>query len=279
MAELRRVFPGAAVTPLSHPRQRNLTFILELPGLRAVAKCYRGIDVADMDAIAMGEILVGAAGVPVPRVIYRSENLPLTVYKQVMGCHSTDYTYDRAVAGANHFVRSVVALDGFVPTWAPPRPLTLPERARLAVAATKDAALRDTIESAWVKLSRLAMIGKLYACHTDWRADNMLFRGGQLAAALDWESLVLLPFAEAAGYAAGSLTHSWRAELVRPIALEPAETFMTVAQRQAGDHCILCPDSHMRLACLLTCAIRLVEDRLRCEEAISLHALRAAFGA
>lgn len=249
------------------------------PDVHAVAKLYRGWEVAALGDLASAERLVRAAGVPVPNELHRSVDLPLVIYEYVEGEHRTRLSSSLITQSAAVFVRAVVALADFEPSWAPRRPSTLPRRAREAGASTVDSRLVLEIRGGWQMLHELAASAAAYACHSDWRADNLLYRGEEIVAVLDWESLVRVPVCEALGYAAAAVTHSWREELYRPVEAEPAIGFLAAAQREWAAAGGAWFERQAYTACRYAAVVRLAEDRARGCEGISLAGLCSALPA
>lgn len=272
--ELVGVFSRAHVSAFWHPQQRHSTFDVRSPDVHAIAKLYGSLDVAAVGAVASAEQLVRAADVPVPRELYRSSELPLIVHEYVEGEHRTDPSPPLIGASAAAFVKSVLALAGFRASWAPPRPADLPRRAQVAEASTVDTQLVQEIRSCWQMLYERAVAAPGRACHSDWRADNMLCRGEEVAAVLDWESLVHMPACEAMGYAAAAVSHSWRDDLYRPVEVEPVLAFLAAAEREwtaaGGIWCARLAYAASRYSG----AVRLAEDRARGCEVLSLDTLR-----
>jgi Ser/Thr protein kinase RdoA (MazF antagonist) len=239
-------------------------------------KLYRWLSGDAVTGIIEAEKRAGGAGLPVPAVLYRSAHWPLVVYAYVHGKHQIPGDPALINICAELFVRQLGALRGFRPTWTPIRPDGLPRRAQEAINNCSDNQLREAIRESWQQLSRLAYDQPEAASHVDWRADNILCLDGHVVAVLDWECVVLLPSAEAVGYGAGSLTHSWREALYRPLALPPVMWFLEAA----GNRLTWEPSSpgaaHARLAAFFTCAVRLAEDQQRGAATISYDDLRAS---
>jgi hypothetical protein len=250
--------------------------LLRSEGRDAVVKLYRRLSDDAVTGIIEAEERARAAGLPVPEVLYRSAQWPLIAYAQVNGMHQIPSDPALINICAELFVRQLGALRGFRPTWTPIRPDRLPRRAREVIHNCSDNQLREAIHESWRQLSRLAGEQPEVASHVDWRADNILFSDGQVAAVLDWEDVVLLPSAEAVGYGAGSLTHSWREALHRPLDLSAVMWFLEAA----GNRLAWEPGSsgavHARLAAFFTCAVRLAEDQQRGAATISYDDLRVS---
>lgn len=265
--------PGFAVERIAHPRQRNATFVLPQaqPG-PVVVKRYAHLRAVQTSGIEDAERRAIDHGVPVPPCIYRSRRLPIVVHDYVAGVHRQVGAPAEIGACARHFAASLRALRGLTPHWAPPRPTTLPYRSRQAVEASTDQALNAAVWASWQRLSTLARTTPTVSAHTDWRSDNFLLAPRGFAAILDWESIVQLPAAEAIGYAAGSFTHSWREDLGAPVQIEPITAFITaISHEEVGAWTW----PHAGHAVFLTAATRLVEDRLRGIEHITLRQLLA----
>lgn len=274
--ERQPAFANLHVVAVRHPSQRHHTFEVRGPHLHAVAKLYRGLDVAAVRTVSAGEHLVRQAGIPVPRELFRCGEYPLVVHEYVEGEHRTDPSPSLIAASAGMFVRAVVALNGFDPGWAPTRPAALPRRAREAEAVTADTRLLREIHEGWERLHELAVATPAHTCHSDWRADNVLYHDEEIVSALDWESLVRIPACEAMGYAAVSVTHSWRDEIYRPVQTEPPLLFLGAAERQwtaAGGAWYA---RQAQAAALYSAVLRLAEDRARGCEAVSLAGLSGA---
>jgi hypothetical protein len=240
-------------------------------------KLYRCLSHDALTGIIEAEERARGAGLPVPAVLYRSARWPLIVYAYVHGTHQIPGDPALINICAELFVRQLGALRGFRPTWTPIRPDGLPRRAQEAINNCSDNQLRETIRASWQQLSRLACDQEA-ASHVDWRADNILFLNGQVAAVLDWEDVVLLPSAEAVGYGAGSLTHSWREALYRPLALPAVMWFLEAAGNRLAREPGSPGAAHARLAAFFTCAVRLAEDQQRGAATIAYDDLRASLG-
>lgn len=279
-AELTEVFGLHRLAPSRHTNQRNDTWLLHSEqGVAAVVKWYRWLPEDAIAGVIEVECRARDAGVPVPDVLYRSTSRPLVVYAYVAGEHRVPNSFELVDACAELFVRQLVGLDGFRPTWTPARPSNLPRRAQEAIAKGSDCRLGQAISESWHQLARLALDRPVVASHTDWRADNILVLDDhQVAAVLDWEDVVMLPAAEAVGYGAGSLTHSWRESLYRPVALPPVMRFLEMAGRRLTWK----PGSpemvHARLAAFFTCAVRLAEDQHCGRSAVTHEELQATLG-
>lgn len=279
--ELSEVFGPLHLTPIRHARQRNQTWLLHGEcGLTAVVKRYRSLSQAAISGVIDAENRARDAGVPVPRVLYRSPDRPLVVHAWVLGQHDVPRSFDLIDACAQQFVRHLRGLRGFLPAWTPPRPPQPPLRAREAITRSPDVQLSEDISASWSQLGSLASGRPTVASHADWRADNILILDGQVAAVLDWEYVVLLPAAEAVGYAAGSLTHSWRETLYQPLDLLPVTRFLDTAARCLNWEAGSLRAVNARLAAFHTCAVRLAEDQHRgcADSAITRDDLWAALG-
>ena len=275
-AELIRVFGHHHLIPARHINQRNETWLLRSERGDAVVKLYRWLSEDALTGIIEAEERARGAGLPVPLVLYRSAHRPLIAYSYVHGTHQIPADPALINSCAELFVRQLGALRGFRPTWTPIRPDGLPRRAQEAVNNCSDNQLCEAIRESWQQLSRLACDQAEAASHVDWRADNILFLDGQVAAVLDWEDVVLLPAAEAVGYGAGSLTHSWCEALYRPLALPTVMGFLDAAgNRLAWEHGSSAA-AHARLAAFFTCAVRLAEDQQRGAATMSYDELRAS---
>ncbi|MGH3628746.1 MAG: phosphotransferase [Sciscionella sp.] len=278
-AELNEVFGPHRLTPSRHTNQRNHAWLLHSEqGVAAVVKWYRWLSEDAIAGVIEAERRARDAGVPVPGVLYRSTSRPLVVYAYVSGEHRVPDGFEFVDACAELFVRQLGGLDGFRPMWTPARPLGLPRRAQEAVVNSQDRLLGLAISESWQRLAQLALDQPAVASHSDWRADNILVHAGQVAAVLDWEDVVVLPAAEAVGYGAGSLTHSWRETLYRPVALPPVMRFLEVAARRLTWEPGAPEMVHARLAALFTCAVRLAEDQHRGRSAVTHEELRATLG-
>jgi hypothetical protein len=241
-------------------------------------KSFRSLSRDAVTGIIQAEEWARAAGLPVPDVLYRSAQWPLIAYAYVNGRHQIPGDPALISICAELFVRQLGALRGFRPTWTPIRPDRLPRRAQEASNNCSDNRLCEAIRESWQQLSRLACDRPGVASHVDWRADNILFLDGQVAAVLDWEDVVLLPSAEAVGYGAGSLTHSWREALYRPLALPAVMWFLAAAGNRLAWEPGSPEAAHARLAAFFTCAVRLAEDQQRGAAGISYDDLRASLG-
>lgn len=277
--ELIEVLGPHRLIPFRHTNQRNDTWLLySEKGVAAIVKWYRWLSEDAIAGVVEAERRVRDAGVPVPGVLYCSTSRPLIVYAYVDGEHHIPDSFALIDACAELFVRQLGGLDGFRPTWTPARPSSLPRRAHEAASKCPDRQLVLAISESWHRLARLAVDQPVVASHADWRADNILVRDGQVAAVLDWEDVVVLPAAEAVGYGAGSLTHSWRETLYRPVVLPPVMRFL----EGAGQRLAWGPGApemvHARLAALFTCAVRLAEDQHRGRSAVTHEELRATLG-
>jgi hypothetical protein len=276
-AELTPLFGPHQLIPARHINQRNETWLLRSERGDAVVKLYRCLSHDALTGIIEAEERARGAGLPVPAVLYRSARWPLIVYAYVHGTHQIPGDPALINICAELFVRQLGALRGFRPTWTPIRPDGLPRRAQEAINNCSDNQLRETIRASWQQLSRLACDQEA-ASHVDWRADNILFLNGQVAAVLDWEDVVLLPSAEAVGYGAGSLTHSWREALYRPLALPAVMWFLEAAGNRLAREPGSPGAAHARLAAFFTCAVRLAEDQQRGAATIAYDDLRASLG-
>lgn len=262
--ELTAVFGPHRLELVSHTNQRNDTWLLRCErGTGAVVKWYRWLSEDAITGVIEVERRARDAGIPVPAVLHRSTHRPLVVYAHVDGEHYVPRTQALVAACAGLFVQQLEVLCGFTPTWAPVRPSHLPRRAQQAVNVCRDDLLGQAISESWQQLARLAHDQSGLASHTDWRADNILFSGGRVATVLDWEDVALLPATEATGYGAGSLTHSWREALYRPLALPPVMWFLEAAGRRLAWAAGSPEMAHARLAAFFTCAVRLAEDQHR----------------
>jgi Phosphotransferase enzyme family len=278
-AELTELFGSHRLVPSRHTNQRNDTWLLySEQGVTAVVKWYRWLSGDAITGVIEAECRVRKVGVPVPEVLHRSTRGPLVVYAHIDGQHCVPDSLTLVDACAELFVRQLVGLRGFRPTWTPARPSRLPRRAQEAIVNSPDQRLERAISESWYQLAALAADQPVTASHTDWRADNLLVRDGKVAAVLDWEDVVTLPAAEAVGYAAGSLTHSWRETLQRPLALPAVMRFLEVA----GERLAWQPGSpemaHARLAAYFTCAVRLAEEQHRGGAAVTYGELQTAIG-
>lgn len=277
--ELIEKFGPHRLVPFLHTNQRNDTWLLHSEqGMTAIVKWYHWLSSDAITEVIEAERRARDAGVPVPRVLYRSTSRPLVVYAHADGQHYVADSPTLVDACAELFVRQLGGLHGFRPTWAPARPSGLPRRARESITNSSDQRLERAISESWYQLAALAADQPVTASHTDWRADNMLFLDDEVAAVLDWEDVVLLPAAEAVGYAAGSLTHSWRETLQRPLALPAVMRFLEAA----GERLAWQPGSprmaHARLAAYFTCAVRLAEEQHRGGAAVTYGELQTALG-
>lgn len=277
--ELIEKFGPHRLIPSHHTNQRNDTWLLHSEqGVVGVVKWCRWLSNKTMTGVIEAERRARAAGVPVPEVLYRSISRPLVVYAYVDGEHRIPDSIALTDACAESFVRQLDGLRGFLPTWTPARPSSLPRRAHEAIANSPDQRLGRAVSESWHRLAELAADQPVAASHADWRADNILFLDREVAAVLDWEDVVMLPAAEAAGYAAGSLTHSWRETLQRPLALPAVMRFLEVT----GELLAWQPGSpemaHARLAAYFTCAVRLAEEQHRGGAAVTYGELQTALG-
>lgn len=248
-----------SVAPLNHPRQRNRTWrIRNFDGREGVAKEYAHLCGEDVEDLFKIERRLRSAGLPMPEMLAWSANPPTTIHEYVEGQHCTRPTAAMIDDAVRVFGRQLKALRGESTPWTPRRPVGLPGRSRQAVIAGRSTALRSAIVGSWRTLTRLATTQPSVTTHGDWRADNLLYADGRLVAVIDWEILIDVPVGEAVGYAAASLTHSWRPELRTPLDpsvivhfLERAEVLRVLPSEAAG---------HARIAALHAVAVRLAED-------------------
>lgn len=249
-----------ALDELSHPEQFNATWLVAWGRDLAVLKHYRHSRPAQIADILKAEQLVSRAGIPVPQVLHQFTDETFVLYEHIRGKHIVPTTGAMIDECADLFVRQLSALNGFTPTWGPPRPVTLPRHALRALSAPSAGPWRARITDDWAELGRLAEDRPVRASHVDWRCDNILFGAGRVTAVLDWESVISLPRAEAVGYAAASLTHSWRPGLHQPLALAAVTRFLKRVQCVSA----WAEDSgearHARLAARYKCAVRLAES-------------------
>jgi aminoglycoside/choline kinase family phosphotransferase len=270
--------PGCQVLArIAHPLQRNRTWLVRYQGVDAVAKRYRLLSTGSVAELCAIESRLRSTGMAVPELLHRSANAPVTVHARVLGRHVSNLAAAMIADCARMFAAQLLALRDVRASWAPARPISLPWRARVALQAATDAGTVELIVASWQSLSAMSRSGAPATSHADWRADNILFEGERVVAVLDWEDLIVLPAAEAIGYAAASLTHSWRTEIYAPVTVEPIELFLSFAREngmlraEAG--------THARTAALHTAAVRLAEDQKRGAAAISSRELRMALGA
>lgn len=249
----------AAVVPLAHPRQRNRTWrVRNVDGQEYIAKEYAHLCGDDVQELFKIERRLRSAGLPLPEMIAWCAEPPTTIHEYVEGQHCTRPSAVMVDDVVRAFGRQLKALRGESSPWTPRRPAGLPRRSRQAAIAGRSTVLRSAIVGTWRRLTQLATSQPSVTTHGDWRADNLLYAGGKLAAVLDWEILIDVPVGEAVGYAAASLTHSWRPELRTPLDLsvvvqfiERAEALHVLPAEAAG---------HARLAALHTVVVRLAED-------------------
>jgi aminoglycoside phosphotransferase (APT) family kinase protein len=272
--ELSEVFGEVELAELRHPNQCNVTWSMTSARTWAIVKQYRWLTPDEVGEVLRAEALVAAAGVPVPEVLHRCQDGLSVAYRYVDGTHLVPSRADLVDECASLFVRQLTALDGFVPSWQRPRPAGLPRRARQALDGCRDERLSRLLLTAWAELCRLAEIRPVTASHIDWRSDNILFADGRACAVLDWEGMVLLPPGEAVGYAASSLTHTWRDDLYQPLTLPPVVRFLETAGTQLDS----AGRAHARLAARYACAIRLAEDRAAGGATVSMAELSSVFG-
>ncbi|WP_078857300.1 phosphotransferase [Streptomyces sp. NBRC 109706] len=248
------------LSKISHPKQRNDTWLVRCGGQDAIAKRYRLLSTRSVSELCTFESQLRSGGVLAPELVYRSTHAPLVVHKAVPGRHITDPTVDMVTDCARTFAAQLLALRGTRASWAPTRPKGLPRRGRSALEAGPDPIVRALITNSWQDIADRAS-GVPSGSHADWRADNLLFAGNRLVAVLDWEDLISVPAAEAVGYAAAALTHSWRDEIYAPVTLDPIEVFLSCAT-ECG---VLTPQSigQARAAALYSAAVRLAEDQAR----------------
>lgn len=244
---------------LAHPRQRNRTRLLPAEdGRVCVAKEYAHLCGEDVEALCRIERRLRSAGVPMPEMLDWSADLSSTVHEYVDGQHSTEPTPLMIESAVEVFAKQLKVLRRQSAPWTPPRPVGLPIRSREAAVAASSTSLRNAIVSSWRKLSHLAQTQPLVTTHGDWRADNLLFDADAVIAVLDWEIIIDLPLAEAVGYAAASLTHSWRPDLRRLLDPTAITTFLNAAERLGVLTAVA--SGHARLAALHIAAVRVVED-------------------
>ena len=155
------------------------------------------------------------------------------------------------------------ALRDFTCAWARPRPAQLPYRAHAAADWSGDRALRSFIFQTWEELTELAHDSSLNASHKDWRVDNFLFGSNERLTVLDWESIVMVPTAEAVGYAAASFTHSWQDALYKPFTVEDANLFTAAITQNRPDIAEGVSGLQLRLATAFAGTVRLAEDQAR----------------
>lgn len=267
-----------ASDPLAHPHQRNQTQLLnDGSGRPSVLKEYTHMCGEDVRALAKIEHRLRTAGVPMPEMLDWSAEPPTTVHEYVDGEHRTDPTLEMVDAAAEVFAKQLKVLRRTRAPWVPRRPVGLPARSREAARAARSSSLRDAIVGSWHRISELAASHPWTTTHGDWRADNLLYADNAVLAVLDWEILISVPVAEAVGYAAASLTHSWRPDLRTPLDPGTVVTFIHSAER----HHALAPGEtgHARLAALHVAAVRLAEDEADGIDAPTLSELTRHLGA
>jgi aminoglycoside phosphotransferase (APT) family kinase protein len=278
-AGLRHVLPTVdRVERLVHPRQRNTTYLVHAGGQVAVAKVYTSLRPSDVDQILMAEHRVSQSGLPIPRLIARIPDASLVLHTYVHGVHRTAPSSSEITSAARHFVTAMSALEHVQPTWAPDRPVRLPYRARQALDDCRDSALCRAITDSWQQLCALADHMSVITAHIDWRSDNLIFDQGTIAGILDWESLARLPWAEAVGYAAGSLTHTWRDKTYQPVTVEPTTAFIEAIDGAGGFAHRGDQWPHVLAASHYTCAVRLAEDQARGVATTTVRELQMIFG-
>jgi aminoglycoside phosphotransferase (APT) family kinase protein len=265
-------------TPMCHEKQRNDTWLLRSAGGMVVVKRHRWLTGADVDDILHAEEVARTAGVPVPAALRRFAGGTAVVYVHAVGTHRVPHQLELVDPCAELFLRQLDALHDFAPTWAPTRPAALPRRAAKATAECREPHLVETIHRTWLELEQLAKDHPSTASHVDWRTDNLLFADDEVSAVLDWEAVALLPAAEAIGYAAGSLTHTWRGSLSRPFALPPVMRFLDICGGQRGWYPNSSEADHARLAALFTCAVRVAEDQQRGAAITTVNDLHETLG-
>ncbi|HEX5567660.1 MAG TPA: phosphotransferase [Streptomyces sp.] len=269
--------PGCRVLGrIEHPRQRNHTWLVRYQGAGAVAKRFRLLSTDAVAELCTIESRLRSAGVPVPELVYRSVDAPVIAHALVHGDHVTRPTAAMVADCVRVFASQLLALRGTRANWAPDRPECLPGWARAALDAATSTSTRELVVTSWQALITMARGSAEVTSHADWRADNILFRDERVAAVLDWEDLISLPAAEAIGYAAASFTLTWREEIYAPVALEPIELFLALAEENG----MLRPEAgmHARTAALHMAAVRLAEDQQRGLAALSSGELRKALG-
>ncbi|MGY0386377.1 phosphotransferase [Nocardioides sp. WG-D5] len=271
---------AAAMTsdPFAHPRQRNRTRLdSDGSGRPSVLKEYAHLCGEDVRALSKIEHRLRSAGVPMPEMLDWSAEPPTTVHEYVNGEHRTDLTPEMIDAAAEVFAKQLKVLRRTSAPWVPRRPVGLPARSREAAHAARSSYLRDAIVGSWHRISELAASHPWTTTHGDWRADNLLYADDGVLAVLDWEILISVPVAEAVGYAAASLTHSWRPDLRAPLDPGTVVTFIRSAER----HHALAPGEtgHARLAALHVAAVRLAEDEADGIDAPTLSELTRHLGA
>ena len=262
LRELATIFDHGVDTlhALSHPEQFNATWTARLNGGLAVLKHYRHSTPTQITDILEAEQLASRAGIPAPRVLHRFTDQTFVLYEHIGGEHIVPTTGDLINECADIFSTQLRALHQFNPTWGPPRPATLPRQALRALAHTSAEPWRNLVTDDWAELCRLAAVSPTQASHVDWRCDNILFSAGRVTGVLDWESVISLPAPEAAGYAAASLTHSWRPELHQPVDLALVAHFLRCLQTKTAWADDTPQARHARLAARYKCAVRLAED-------------------
>jgi aminoglycoside/choline kinase family phosphotransferase len=244
---------------LTHPHQRNHTWrVRSVDGREGVAKEYAHLRGKDVQELFKIERRLRSSGLPMPEMITWSADPPTTIHEYVEGQHCTQPTAAMIDDAVRVFGRHLKALRSESAPWTPRRPVGLPRRSRQAAIVGRSTALRNAIVGSWRRLTHLAMTQPSVTTHGDWRADNLLYAGDRVVAVLDWEILIDVPVSEAVGYAAASLTHSWRPELRSPLDpsvvvrfLERAEALRVLPGETAG---------HARLAAFHMVAVRLAED-------------------
>lgn len=245
--------------PLAHPRQRNRTWRVQTAeGRDGVAKQYAHLCGEDVHELSKIERRLRSAGLPMPEMIEWSADPPTTIHELVDGQHCTRPTQAMIDDAARVFGLQIKALRRATISWAPRRPAGLPERSRQAAVAAPSTALRNAIVASWRTLSHLARTQPSVTTHGDWRADNLLYLEDRIAAVLDWEILIEMPLGEAVGYAAASLTHSWRPELQTPV--DPDLVAHFLQQSEALGVLPTAGAGHARLAAFHAVAVRVVED-------------------
>ncbi|MFI5623437.1 phosphotransferase [Nocardioides sp. NPDC051685] len=267
-----------ASDPLAHPRQRNRTRLLnDGSGRPSVLKEYTHMCGEDVRTLSKIERRLRSAGVPMPEMLDWSAEPPATVHAYVNGEHRTDPTSEMIDAAAEVFAKQLKVLPRTSAPWVPRRPVGLPARSREAAHVARSSSLRDAIVGSWYRISELAASQPWTTTHGDWRADNLLYGENAVLAVLDWEILISVPVAEAVGYAAASLTHSWRPDLRKPLDPSTVVTFIHSAER----HHALAPGEtgHARLAALHVAAVRLAEDEADGIDAPTLSELTRHLGA
>jgi len=254
----------SALRQFSHPNQRNLTFKLHLEGVEAIAKFYTTLLPKDVRTIEQVQGQYARAGGRTPKMLYLSEQAPFVVHEKVAGIHRPPGSRSELRLLAGEFIRQRQALDSLIVSWGPERPIKMPVRAQIAMGKSSDPALIRAAHVRWEELTLLARMTEGSPTHADWRLDNILWPEHGSPNVLDWESVLVMPWPEAAGYASASFDHSWRASLYSPFLPQIATAFAREL-REVWNSDLDEPGrlTHLDIAMQFQAIIRLAEDRER----------------